>query len=239
VVTQPGPAAPPSASDDGRPESGWDRRRRRMADHIEQTAIKLFAQHGYRHVCIDDVATAAGISSRTVARYFPTKEDLLLAFPRRGYKNTLDALKAVGPTAAPVAAVWDMWLNLTDDHKADLKDVLLWHKAAATAPEVTARALGEQSLAVQAGLTEFCAEALDRDSKSDPGPVVLAACIAAANRAVVDFWATQQGKVDLEEVFATAIGTLSAEFSEKRLHSERPRPAGSPQPVQTRSRRRR
>jgi AcrR family transcriptional regulator len=209
--------APRSELDDGtRLETGWDRRRRRIADHIEQAAIELFAKRGYRQVSIEDVAAAAGISSRTVARYFPTKEDLLLARPRRGYDETLQALGAIGPTREPFTSAWQMWLRLTQEHKADLEDVLLWHAAAASAPEVVARALGEHQLALQAGLTALCAEALDSDPDSDPGPVVVAACIAAANKAIVDFWVSKQGQYDLEELFAKAIRTLDSELLRKR-----------------------
>jgi AcrR family transcriptional regulator len=198
-------------------ETGWDRRRRRIAEHIEQTAIQLFAKRGYRHVSIEDIAGVAGISSRTVARYFPTKEDLLLARPRRGYDETLQALEAIGPTPRPVDSAWQMWLQLAQEHQMDLKDFLLWHKAAATAPEVVARALGEHHLALQAGLIDLCAGALDADPESDPGPQVLAACIAAANRAIVDFWAAKQGEYDLEELFSAGIRVLNREFSTKRL----------------------
>lgn len=217
MAVSPSVAHQPESLDVAGLESGWDRRRRRIAQHIELTAIRLFGKRGYRHVSIDDIAAVAGISSRTVARYFPTKEDLLLAGPRRSYDETLRALKAIGPTRRPVAAAWQMWLRLAQEHQTDLKDFLLWHKAASTAPEVVARALGEQHLALRVGLTEVCAQALNVDADSDPGPVVLAACIAAANRAVVDFWATRQGEYELEEVFTSAMRTLNREFSTKRL----------------------
>jgi AcrR family transcriptional regulator len=206
-------------------ETGWDRRRRRIAEHIEQTAIQLFAKRGYRHVSIEEIAAVAGISSRTVARYFPTKGDLLLARPRRGYGEALRSLEDVGPTSRPVDSVWQMWLQLAQEHQTELQDFLLWRKAAASAPEVVARALGEHYMALQAALTELCAAALDMDPESDPGPLVLAACIAAANRAMVDFWAAKQGEPDLEELFSAGVRVLNREFSTKRLSTavrERP-----------------
>jgi AcrR family transcriptional regulator len=212
-------------------ETGWDRRRRRIAEHIEQTAIQLFAKRGYRHVSIEEIAVVAGISSRTVARYFPTKEDLLLARPRRGYDETLRVLEDMGPTSRPVNSAWQMWLQLAQEHQTELKDFLLWRKAADTAPEVVARALGEHYLALQTSLTELCAEGLDADPESDPGPLVLAACIAAANRAIVDFWAAKQGEYDLEELFSAGIRVLNREFSTKRLSA-----AVMERPVRARSR---
>jgi TetR/AcrR family transcriptional regulator, regulator of mycofactocin system len=40
-------------------------------------ALELFAKRGYERTTVDDVAGAAGVSARTVFRYFPVKADLL------------------------------------------------------------------------------------------------------------------------------------------------------------------
>jgi AcrR family transcriptional regulator len=40
-------------------------------------ALGLFAERGYERTTVDDVAGAAGVSARTVFRYFPVKADLL------------------------------------------------------------------------------------------------------------------------------------------------------------------
>jgi AcrR family transcriptional regulator len=55
------------------------RRRARNAIEAESTALRLFAEYGYSQVTIGDIAAAAGISSRTFYRYFPAKEDVVLA----------------------------------------------------------------------------------------------------------------------------------------------------------------
>jgi AcrR family transcriptional regulator len=48
------------------------RTRQEIADH----AMQLFAQRGFDHVTVAEVAAAAGVSEKTVFNYFPTKEDL-------------------------------------------------------------------------------------------------------------------------------------------------------------------
>lgn len=48
---------------------------------IAETAAQLFLAHGFSEVTIDDIAQQAGVSRRTVFRYFETKEALL--FPDR------------------------------------------------------------------------------------------------------------------------------------------------------------
>lgn len=49
------------------------RRRSTTQDHITNVALDLFAERGFDDVSVDDVARAAGISRRTLFRYYPTK----------------------------------------------------------------------------------------------------------------------------------------------------------------------
>jgi AcrR family transcriptional regulator len=46
---------------------------------IEVAAARVFAQKGYRHATVADVARAAGISAGTIYLYFASREDLLFA----------------------------------------------------------------------------------------------------------------------------------------------------------------
>ncbi|MDT0267702.1 TetR/AcrR family transcriptional regulator [Streptomyces sp. DSM 44915] len=45
---------------------------------IARTAEDLFLSRGYEETTIDQIASAVGISQRSVFRYFPSKEDILL-----------------------------------------------------------------------------------------------------------------------------------------------------------------
>lgn len=44
--------------------------------HIFDVAMRLFAVDGYSSTSVDDIAAAAGISRRTLFRYYPTKAEI-------------------------------------------------------------------------------------------------------------------------------------------------------------------
>jgi len=58
-------------------------------DHITDVALELFASQGFDEVSVDDVAAAAGISRRTLFRYFSSKN----AIPWADFDAHLDQLR--------------------------------------------------------------------------------------------------------------------------------------------------
>ncbi|MFQ6328479.1 TetR/AcrR family transcriptional regulator [Nocardia sp. NBC_01009] len=79
----------------------WERRKIEAMSRIQQVALDLFDEHGYRNVTVDRVATAASVSASSIYRYFGTKEMLVLydeADPR-----ILEVIKTAGgaETIAP------------------------------------------------------------------------------------------------------------------------------------------
>ncbi len=44
--------------------------------------MELFEKHGYANVTMEDIAQSAGVSRRTAFRYFASKNELVMQFPR-------------------------------------------------------------------------------------------------------------------------------------------------------------
>lgn len=71
------------------------RQRKRAATEqaIVDAAMDLFARGGYSATTVDHIAAAAGVGRRTLFRYFPTKEDILLDPRRLDREGMLAALR--------------------------------------------------------------------------------------------------------------------------------------------------
>lgn len=56
-----------------------ERKRQQTRARIQAEALRLFAEQGYEATTCEQVAAAADVSPATFYRYFPTKEDVVLA----------------------------------------------------------------------------------------------------------------------------------------------------------------
>lgn len=87
------------------PQPRVGRRRSTTPHQITDVAIELFAAHGFGEVSVDDVARAAGISRRTLFRYYASKN----AIPWGDFDTHLahlrDLLDNVDPDVRPGAAL--------------------------------------------------------------------------------------------------------------------------------------
>lgn len=54
-----------------------ERKKQKTRDTIIRVALDLFAEKGYEHTTIAEIAEAAEISPRTIFAYFPSKEDIV------------------------------------------------------------------------------------------------------------------------------------------------------------------
>lgn len=103
-------------------------------DRIVDAAYPLFADRGIRDVGIEEIIQAAGVAKATLYRYFPSKDDLVLAFlHEREQRWTLDAVEAGARRRADNPAdqllaifdVFDEWFHRDDFEACSFINVLL------------------------------------------------------------------------------------------------------------------
>jgi AcrR family transcriptional regulator len=82
-----------------------ERKKQRTHQLIADTAARLFAERGYEHVAVIDVARAAEVSEPTIYNYFPTKERLVLDRDEEISDHLTQLIKARSPGVSPAAAI--------------------------------------------------------------------------------------------------------------------------------------
>jgi AcrR family transcriptional regulator len=83
------------------------RTRRLIAD----TAARLFAERGYEHVAVTDVAREAEVAEQTVYNYFPTKEQLVVDREQLVQDRMRDTIRSRPSGTTAAAAVRDFVLE--------------------------------------------------------------------------------------------------------------------------------
>jgi AcrR family transcriptional regulator len=173
-----------------------ERKKVRTKVAIQEHALRLFAERGYETTTVEEVAEAAEVATRTVFRYFPTKDELVLwdafdesAFDEERLIELLDLSAASTPVAALVTAFERGVAIVESIDPAGFRQRI---RLIAETPALTSAAwsrLGDQS--------EWMADVLARRSglpESDPElRVVIVAMVATLFQAALE-WVRADGR---------------------------------------------
>jgi AcrR family transcriptional regulator len=88
-----------------------ERKKARTRRLIADTAARLFAERGYEHVAVSDVAREAEVAEQTVYNYFPTKEQLVTDRGQQIEDRLCELIRARPPALTPAAAIRDFVLK--------------------------------------------------------------------------------------------------------------------------------
>jgi AcrR family transcriptional regulator len=174
---------------------------------IQEHAMRLFTERGYDATTVADVAAAAEVSSMTVFRYFPAKEDLVMADE---YDPVIVERIRAGPASEPlIRRVAAALAESAADHSPDDRALLLARvRLGLSVPALRARMWDGQYRSQR-----YIVEAL-RGQDPDPGHelelwVATGACIAAAAAAIMR-WAEHGGGEDLPRLIAAALAIVTS-----------------------------
>jgi AcrR family transcriptional regulator len=88
-----------------------ERKKARTRRLIADTAARLFAERGYEHVAVTDVAREAEVAEQTVYNYFPTKEQLVTDREQQVQDRLCDLIRSRPPGVTPAAAIREFVLK--------------------------------------------------------------------------------------------------------------------------------
>jgi AcrR family transcriptional regulator len=172
---------------------------------LNAAAISLFAERGYDETSVDDIAEAAGISVRTLFRYFTSKEDIV--FAKTGeISGFLGGIVDQPSELSPMSAIRKAFLQqqLLDDDEQDL--VLLFHKALSTTA-----ALQGRYLAYREDFRRQIAKALARRAgrrKASETDILTALVAETVLHHAYSRWVEASGKVKLASLIDSAFQTF-------------------------------
>jgi TetR/AcrR family transcriptional regulator, regulator of mycofactocin system len=178
---------------------------------LELIALRLFAEQGFHETTVEQIAAAAGVSTRTFFRYFDAKSSVLW----HTFDAEVDAIRdalARAPDDLPVMdAVRHAVLAANHYRAADVPELRTRMTLVGTVPELAASATVHYD-AWERAISEFVGRRVGQPADSlfphVAGRATLAACRAAYER-----WAVR-ANADLTVYLDAALRALACGFRE-------------------------
>jgi AcrR family transcriptional regulator len=82
-----------------------ERKKQQTRETIERVALRLFAERGYEHTTLAEIAEACNVSTRTIFSYFESKEEILFCDESRLYGELRDKLEQRPPGVTTIDAL--------------------------------------------------------------------------------------------------------------------------------------
>ncbi|MEU1526539.1 TetR family transcriptional regulator [Nocardia rhamnosiphila] len=188
-----------------------DLRTQEIRKHLTEVALRLFDDHGYDAVSVDNIAAIAGVSQRTFFRYFQSKDDLVLQYERSLHARLLAALAQRPPEEGPVTALRNAYLETATTAAGHRARIRRRGQLLAASPALRSRASGERT----AGVDDITAVLTLRRAGTESGEYewqlrVIAAALSAVAAEAWTRWVGHGGNTDPADQLAEAFSLLTS-----------------------------
>lgn len=164
-----------------------ERRAEQTRAEIFDTAIDLFVEQGYDSTSMEEVAAAAGVSRRTLYRYFDTKDDIVFEAPR----EWLDVFNEVVATRRQHEPTRDLFRRALLEVAAYIArhagSVLKAYSVVVSSPELIARR-GRSDIEWIGRYLELLAPDVTDLEHGDQKAAVVAMALVGAQNALIATW---------------------------------------------------
>lgn len=193
-------------SDYGRPLTSEDtvlslreRKKDKTRTQLLEAALELIGRQGFADTTISQIAAAVDVSPRTLLRYFPTKEDVIVSWVDDTITIFIDTLTARPQDEAAQQSLMAASRAMLEAYQQRSEFYLVIEKTIASSPSVSAR---KQEMS--AALAERVEKHLQARAGSDFDSLrteVLTAIVFSMIRVSIRRWLATDGKADLLSVF--------------------------------------
>lgn len=170
-----------------------ERKKQQTRELIAETARRLFAQRGFDHVTVAEIARLADVSETTVFNYFPTKEDLVYWRMAAFDEQLLDAIRN-RPAGASILAAFERFVLAPRGLLGATDPEAIERLAELTRMITESPALLEREREIVDGYTTSLAAVLAAEARaplSDLSPWVVANALMGVHRALINFTRAQ------------------------------------------------
>lgn len=183
-----------------------ERTRRAVQAEIGEAAMRLFLESGFDAVTMDQIARAAGISRRSLFRYFGTKEDIVLgnlADMGRATSHMLQSRPADEPPWAALRAAFEVFVT---DPAYSPEFAFRTGKLVHGTPSLRARRLEKQLLWLDL-LVPPIRERLTGDDADLRAHAIVAGALACLDTAT-EMWIRRDGRGRIEDLYDQAVAAV-------------------------------
>ncbi len=186
-----------------------ERTRRVVQAEIGEVAMRLFLERGFDATTMEQIANEAGISRRSLFRYFGTKEDIVLGNLVEAGLAVRDALEARPEGEPPWEALRAAIESLALDPGYSPERNLAISKMLYGTPSLRVAHL-EKQLRWQELLVPNIQMRLgaETDDASDTRARAIVACTLTCLDVAVEAWTLSGGEEDLERLYDRAVAAV-------------------------------
>lgn len=216
-------------SDYGRPLRSEDtvlslreRKKDKTRTQLLEAALELIGRQGFADTTINQIAAAVDVSPRTLLRYFPSKEDVIVSWIAETITIFVDTLTARPREEAAQQSLMAAARAMLEAYQQRSEFYLVIEKTIASSPSISAR---KQEMS--AALAEKVEKHLQARAGSDFDSLrteVLTAIVFSLIRISIRRWLATDGEADLLSVFdkAKRIVPLTEDNMACMADAERP-----------------
>jgi len=175
-------------------------------EELGRRALAVIAEHGYAAVTMGQIAAEAGVSVRTLHRYFPSKADVVWGPLSQAVTKLRDALAAVDPEVPLLTAIEEAVVSVFDPLVEADEAERTRLQLIATTPELH-EYQSEPFQLWRRDLVAFAATRLGLDP-DDVVPAAIASATQSATLVALTWWATHEDAGAPGDVARRALGAL-------------------------------